>query len=178
METGNIWKGVAVGAVSGLLGSWAMLLFSKGVGRTLLDTLKSEEDRAWEQRLQERDGADNPDSVTMQAADAFAAYAPGGRRLRLEERKQGGALVHYGFGMAMGMAYGGLAEIEPRIGAGVGVPFGTILWASTDLLSLPAVGFAKWPKDEPAAAHITHWMAHVIFALGMEATRRAGRRLW
>ncbi len=176
MEKHCVWKGVGVGAVSGLVASWAMLAFIDGPGRRLLDMLKTDEDRKREAARQERDGADTPESVTMQAADVFASKSTGGKHLSLEGRKRGGTLVHYGFGAAMGAFYGGVVELAPVVGAGVGIPFGTVLWASTDLVSVPAVGFAKWPTDEPAAAHVTHWMAHVIYGMGLEALRREGRR--
>jgi len=51
-----------------------------------------------------------------------------------------------------------------------------VLWAGTDLLSVPAVGFAKWPNKEPAAAHLSHWLAHLVYGTGMESTRRLLRR--
>ena len=178
MEERNVWKGVAVGAICGIAASWVMLQFSDGPGSRWLEAGKTAADRETERARQQRDGPDNPDSVTMQAADVFASHAPGGRHLNLQERKEGGTAVHYGFGAAMGAFYGGATELTPVIGAGVGVPFGTLLWAGTDLLAIPAVGFAKWPKDEPAAAHATHWAAHVLYAMTMEGLRRLGRRLW
>ena len=178
MAERSVWKGMLVGAASGATASWVMLRFIDGPGRRWLDGLKTEEDRRWEADRQAREGHDTPESVTMQAADVFASKAPGGRHLSLEERKSGGTLVHYGFGALMGAFYGGVAEAAPVVGAGMGVPFGSLLWAGTDLLAIPAVGFAKWPTDEPAAAHATHWAAHVVYAATMEALRRVGRRLW
>ena len=178
MAVRDVWKGMAVGAVSGVAASWLMLRFSEGPGSRWLDAGKTDADCRKERDRQERDGPDNPESVTMQAAEVFASHAPGGRHLSLEERKKGGTVVHFGFGAAMGALYGGAAEMAPIIGAGVGVPFGTLLWAGTDLLTIPAVGFAKWPVDEPAAAHATHWAAHVLYAVTMEGCRRLGRRMW
>ncbi len=178
MAERSVWKGMAVGVVSGVAASWLMLRFSEGPGSRWLEAGKTETDRETERARQERDGPDNPESVTMQAADVFASHAPGGRHLSLQERKKGGTAVHYGFGAAMGAFYGATAEFAPVIGAGVGVPFGTLLWSGTDLLAIPAVGFAKWPTDEPAAAHATHWAAHVLYAVTMEGLRRVGRRIW
>ena len=174
----DVWKGVVVGAVSGLMASWMMLQFIDGPGSRWLEAGKTDADREAERQRQERNGPDTPESVTMQAADVFASHAPGGRHLSLAERKTGGTLVHYGFGAAMGAAYGAAAEIAPMVGVGLGVPFATVLWASTDLVAVPAVGFAKWPTDEPAPAHGTHWLAHMIFGVGMETVRRLGRWMW
>ena len=178
MAERSIWKGVAVGAVSGVAASWMMLLFSEGPGSRWLEAGKTKADREAERQRQLRNGPDTPESVTMQAADAFASHVPGGRHLNSREKKKGGAVVHYGFGAAMGAVYGAAVEMAPIVGAGLGLPFASVLWAGTDLLAVPGVGLAKWPKDEPASAHVTHWLAHVIYGVGMETTRRLGRRIW
>ncbi len=174
----NVWKGMAVGAVSGVVASWLMLQFSEGPGSRWVEAGKTAADREAERRRQEQHGLDNPDSVTMQAAEAFATHVPGGRPLSFEERQRGGAAVHYGFGALMGAVYGVATEMAPVVGIGLGIPFGTVLWAGTDLLAVPAVGLAKWPMDEPASAQGTHWLAHLVYGVGMETTRRLGRWLW
>ena len=176
----NVALGALVGAVSGLAGSWLMLRFIEDLGPQLLEDLKSERDRVddrAEARASDRGGEGEPDSVTMQAADVFATKATGGQHLTHEERAKGGTLVHYAFGTLMGVAYGMTAEVWELPTVGWGGAFGTVLWLGTDLLSLPAVGFAKRPTEEPAAAHLTHWMSHLVYGLGMESTRRLLRSL-
>ncbi len=173
--TQRVLRGVLTGAISGLVGSWLMLRFIDGAGMHLLESLKSDAEHqqdSEEQAARQQAGAVPPESVTMQAADTFASHAPGGRHLSYEERKQGGAVVHYLFGTLMGAAYGTTVEFWKLPALGYGTLFGTGLWAGTDLVSIPAVGFAKWPTQEPAAAHITHWMAHVLYGISMDATRR------
>ena len=175
VKRNKVGLGALVGAVSGLAGSWLMLRFIEDLGPRLLEDLKSERehqaDRA-EALARDKRGEAEPDSVTMQAADAFAAAATGGRHLTHAERATGGTLVHYAFGTLMGVAYGMTAEVWEMPTVGWGGAFGTVLWLGTDLLSVPAVGFARWPKEEPAAAHLTHWMAHLVYGVGMEGTRR------
>ena len=170
----SVVAGVLAGTASGLVGSWLMLHFIEGPGFRLLEGLKSPEDHAQDaERSRQRTNTGQPptpDSVTMQAADTFARHAPRGRSLTHEERKQAGAVVHYVFGALMGAAYGTAAELTPLPTLGVGALFGTVLWLGTDLLSVPAVGFAPWPDGEPPAAHLTHWLAHLVY--GMEGTRR------
>lgn len=175
----NLGAGVLAGAVSGLAASWLMLKFIQGPGTTLLQELKSPEDHlqdADEARQRSIFGQPEPETVTMQAADVFASHAPGGRHLSRAEKEVGGTMVHYAFGAVMGAAYGAAAEYTSLPGIGLGSVFGTVLWASTDLLSVPAVGFAKWPIEEPPAAHLTHWLAHMVYCVGMESTRRLLRR--
>ncbi len=179
-ERHRVGLGALVGAVSGLAGSWLMLRFIEDLGPRLLEDLKSERDheadRA-EAQARARRGEVEPDSVTMQAADAFATKATGGRHLTHDERAKGGTVVHYVFGALMGVAYGVTAEVWELPTVGWGGAFGTVLWLTTDMVSVPAVGFAKWPDEEPAAAHLTHWMAHMVYGVGMEGTRRLLRSL-
>ena len=172
--------GLLAGAASGLVGSWLMLRFIQGPGTTLLQVLKRDQDHqadAADAQHRAETGQPAPETVTMQAADVFASHTPGGRHLSRAEKEQGGTLVHYAFGTLMGAAYGVAAEYTALPGLGLGTLFGTVLWAGTDLWSVPAVGFAKWPKDEPPAAHLTHWLAHLVYGTGMETTRRLLRRL-
>ena len=174
-ERHEVGLGALVGALSGLAGSWLMLRFIEDLGPRLLEGLKSEREHAAdraEDEARSRQGMAEPDSVTMQAADVFATMARGGRHLTHEERAKGGTLVHYAFGTLMGVAYGMTAEVWEVPTVGWGGVFGTALWLGTDLVSVPAVGFARWPEEEPAAAHLTHWMAHMVYGVGMEGTRR------
>ncbi len=178
-ERPSLAAGLIAGALSGLLGSWLMLKFIQGPGDAILNALKSDRDHAEdlaeaEHRL--RTGEPEPDTVTMQAADVFARKLLISRHPSRPERERAGTAVHYTFGIAMGVAYGIAAEYTALPGVGLGAAFGTVLWAGTDLLSVPAVGFAKWPNKEPAAAHLSHWLAHLVYGTGMESTRRLLRR--
>jgi|SRR5579875_4192117 len=175
----NLAAGLIVGAVSGLAASWLMLRFIQGPGFRIQESLKSSDEHysdtvAATQRQQQ--GQPEPETVTMQAADTFASHAPNGRHLSRTEKEQAATAVHYVFGTAMGVAYGIAAEYTTLPTLAYGSLFGTVLWASTDLWSVPAVGFAKWPSEEPAAAHLSHWLAHLVYATGMETTRRLLRR--
>ncbi len=175
----NLAAGLIAGTLGGLVGSWLMLRFMQGPGFQLQQAFKGEQDHrhdAAEARARAQAGLPEPDTVTMRAADVFASHAPGGRHLSRREREQAGTAVHYTFGVAMGVAYGIAAEYTSLPTLAFGSAFGTVLWAATDLWSVPAVGFAKWPSEEPAAAHISHWLAHLVFGAGMETTRRLLRR--
>ena len=175
----NLGAGLLAGAASGLAASWLMLRFIQGPGFQLQESLKTERDQradAIHARRRQQAGQPEPETVTMQAADTFASHAPGGRHLSLEEKQGAGTVVHYAFGALMGAAYGAVSEYTTLPGLGLGTVFSTALWAGTDLLSIPAVGFAKWPIEEPAAAHLSHWLAHLVYGTGMETTRRVLRR--
>lgn len=172
----NITAGLLAGAASGVVASWLMLQFIQGPGQKVQESLKSQDDRNADATEAHHRGQQPTETVTMQAADTFASHAPGGRHLSREEKEVGGTIVHYGFGALMGAAYGLVGEYTTLPGIGLGTVFGTVLWAGTDLFSVPAVGYAKWPNQEPASAHLSHWLAHVVYGTGMEATRRLLRR--
>ncbi len=171
----NISAGLLVGSASGLVASWLMLRFIQGPGFKIQESLKTQDDRNADAAEQQH--AQQPqETVTMQAADVFASHAPGGRHLSRTEKEQGGTVVHYVFGALMGAAYGVTCEYTALPGTGLGTVFGTMLWLGTDLVSVPAVGFAKWPTEEPASAHLSHWLAHLVYGTSMETTRRLLRR--
>ena len=170
-EKDQLGVGVLAGVVGGLVGSWVMLKFIEGPGPALERTMQGRpEPMAEEARRQ----AEVTESVTMQAAETFYHAATSGE-LTHEERAKGGAVVHYAFGGLMGLGYGVVAEFLPVVGVGMGTVFGTVLWAGTDLVSVPAVGFAAWPGEEPGSAHVAHWAAHVVYGMTMEGTRRLVR---
>ncbi len=176
----NFAAGLIAGAVSGLAASWLMLRFIQGFGFQIQESLKSKDEHyadIAEAARRQQHGEPEPETVTMQAADVFASHAPGGRHLSRDEKEQGGTVVHYVFGAAMGVAYGLAAEYTSLPTLAGGALFGTVLWAATDLWSVPAVGFAKWPDEEPAGAHVSHWLAHLVYGTSMETTRRLVRRL-
>lgn len=172
----NVTAGLLAGTASGLVASWLMLRFIQGPGHRLQESRKTQQERNADAAEQQRRGQEQPETVTMQAADTFASHAPGGRHLTRVEKEQGGTLVHYTFGALMGAAYGLTCEYTALPGLGLGTLFGTVLWLNTDLWSVPATGFAKWPTEEPSSAHLSHWLAHIVYGTGMEATRRLLRR--
>ncbi len=180
----SLWKGVVAGMAGGLAGSWLMMRFIEGPGPRVEESLRRRWAPADEQATKTTSGAESnwatPEargSVTMQAADTFVNAATGGRHLSYEGKVEGGNLVHYAFGTLLGGVYGTAAEYSGLVGSGAGSTFGTMLWASTDLLTVPAAGFAPPPRDEPASAHVAHWMAHVVYSMSMELTRRCVRAI-
>ncbi len=175
----NLAAGLIAGTLSGLAGSWLMLRFIQGPGFQLQQATKHKEDHqedAAEAGQRKQAGQPEPETVTMQAADVFASHAPGGRDLSRPEKEQAATVVHYTFGVAAGVAYSIAAEYTNLPTLALGTAFGTVLWAATDLWFVPAVGFAKNPSREPAAAHLSHWLAHLVFGAGVETTRRLLRR--
>ena len=168
---GSFGAGAVAGLVGGLVGSWVMLRWIEGPGPRLERVLQGRPEPTGDEVRRQ---AEETESVTMQAAETFYHAASEGH-LTHAERARAGEAVHYGFGALMGVAYGVAAEYLPVVGVGMGAAFGTVLWAGTDLPSVPAVGFAAWPTEEPGSAQVGHWGAHVAYGVAMEATRRLVR---
>ena len=170
-EKDSLGVGIVAGLVGGLVGSWVMLKFIEGPGprfeRAVQGRPEPTAEEAWRQH-------EATDSVTMQAAETFYHAATGGKLTHGERARAGGA-VHYAFGGLMGLGYGVAAEYLPVVGLGMGAAFGTMLWAATDLVSIPAVGFAARPGEEPGSAHVAHLAAHLVYGMTMEGMRRLVR---
>ncbi len=174
----NLAAGILAGTLSGLAASWLMLRFIQGPGYRLQEALKTSVDHqadAAEASQRSQTGQPTPETVTMQAAGTFASHAPHGRHLTRTEKEKAATVVHYTFGAAMGLFYGMAAEYTALPTLAKGALFGTVLWTATDLFAVPAAGYAKWPDQEPPAAHLSHWLAHLVFAISMETTRGALR---
>lgn len=167
----DLAKGVVAGLLGGLIGSWVMLKFVEGPGPAFERAMQGRRKPTEEE---ERQQAASAESVTMQAAETFYHAGTGGH-LTHAQRAEDGEVVHYAFGTLMGLGYGVVAEYAPVVGVGLGGAFATVLWAGTDLTSIPAVGFAVSPGEEPGSAHVSHWAAHVAYGMTMEGVRRLVR---
>ena len=170
-EKDSLGVGIVAGLVGGLVGSWMMLQFIEGPGPWFERAMQGRPEPTAKET--ERQAAET-ESVTMQAAETFFHAGTGGH-LTHQERAEAGDAVHYAVGALTGLGYGVVAEYAPVVGVGMGAAFGTVLWAGTDLVSIPAVGFAAWPGEEPGSAHVAHWVTHVVYGMTMEATRRMVR---
>ncbi len=160
-------RGLLTGAVAGLVGCLAMAGFQELVART------SES----EDRCDHGPHAPSPDeeSTTEKAARKVARQF--GHALSVDEKQFSGRVLHYGFGLFMGAAYGAAAEYLPVVGLGAGTAFGTVLFLGTDEGVLPLLHLASKPDETPAADHLLHWASHVVYSCTLELTRRALVRL-
>src|SRR5581483_7165023 len=103
-----IGQGLAVGMVSGVAASWVMNQFFALQGK-LQEQQQSEQERRQSEQQKRQRAEDNP---TVKVAQVIAEPALG-RPLQSNEKKSGGAIVHYVFGGLMGGLYGVLAELNP-----------------------------------------------------------------
>lgn len=175
----HVLRGILAGAGAGLAAAWVMNVFMAGPGQKLHESLETDDELRKERQeaiKQEITGEPKIDA-TMKAADALVATATGGRHLSLEEQQKGGPVVHYGFGALAGAVYGGLAEVAPAVTSGIGTAFGSALFASADLVAVPAFRLSPPLSEFPAKTLVTPFAAHLVYGATTELVRRVIRKV-
>lgn len=178
----RLMRGTLAGIAGGVAASWAMNIFMSNVGDKLTQSLMSDEDRLEQhlhQQEQQQEQTEEPkepkEDATMKAAEGIVHEVTGGRHLSHEERKQAGPVVHYAFGALVGGLYGALAECSHWTSLGFGTVFGALLFASADLIGVPAFGLGPSPAEQPIAAQATPLAAHLVYGATTDLVRRAIR---
>ena len=103
-----------------------------------------------------------PEHVTANAARAAGAH----EAAQLRERRVLATIpMHFGYGAAMGAAYGALAPHVPGPGVAKGVAFGLAVWAGSYLGWLPAMGLHPPATQESAGRNAMMIGAHVVWGV-------------
>ena len=173
-ESSSALRGAAAGAIGGVVGSAAMVLFNH-----LLAATGFGEDDAGVHHQHHRDDAKPNDTdgtiadePASRSAASDAAEAMAGRPLTEREKNIAGPLVHYAFGAAAGAIYGAAAARTPRITAGAGAPYGAAVFLTAGEVVVPLAGLARKPTAYPPERHVAALATHVVFGLTLEAVRR------
>jgi hypothetical protein len=176
----HFFRGVAAGALAGLVASWVMNEFQElkpiqkpqqskaGEGQSR----PSEEPRE-EQREQQ---GDLDEDATVKTARRISRKVFQ-HELTPAEKKLAGPAVHYAYGSLVGGLYGGLAELMPITAAGAGMPFGFALWLLGDEIAVPALGLGKPPTETPAEVHADALAAHFMYGATTDCLRRVFRHI-
>lgn len=151
----RIWKGLAAGALGGLVGAYAMNQFQ---------SLWSSASKAVSDESQKREPKDDSEDATVKVARAISERLFG-HELTDSEKKWAGPVVHYSFGTAVGVLYGALTQTVPASRAGRGAAFGAGVWLAADEIGVPAAGLSKPTSKVPASSHISALAAHLVTAL-------------
>lgn len=167
----HVIRGVLAGVAGGLAASWVMNEFSSTLGKQLSEVVETPEEQ--QELAAQSDGED----ATMKAADKITEVVTGGRHLTHEQREAGGPIVHYAFGALAGGVYGALAEYTDAASAGFGTTFGGLLFASADLLAVPAFKLGAWPNEYPVSSLVNPLAAHLVYGMTTELVRRGVRKL-
>lgn len=171
-------KGVAAGAVGGLVGSWLMTQTHKLMSRAMsgcaaggCDCIgESTECGTGEQQFERHPGMAS-DPATAKTASAIS-HAVLKRDLTENEQRFAAPAVHYGFGALMGALYGAVAGAAPKTAMGAGLPFGTLLWLAGDELAVPALNLGKQRSRQPLTEHAAMLAAHLVYGAATDVVRR------
>jgi putative membrane protein len=79
--------------------------------------------------------------------------------------------IHWGFGAAVGAAYGAVAEFYPAATAKGGVSFGLALEALAQEGALPTSGGSGDPEDQTTREHASELTSRVVFGVTTETVR-------
>lgn len=176
----SLWFGAVAGAVAGVAGALAMNQFQRlaaraGHGREAEDaTIGLPRTGRGPQPAQAVGNAS--DDATAKVANAALSVA--GYELTDPRAKQrAGEFVHLAFGAVNGALYGLAAELDPRVTAAAGVPFGASLWAIADEGAVPALGLSRGPREASAGLLAYGLASHCVFGITTELVRRSLRRV-
>jgi hypothetical protein len=174
----SIWNGILAGAFAGMAGALAMNQFQRvaaraGGGREAPDaTIGLPRTGRGPQPAQAIGNAS--DDATAKVASAVTAAV--GMPLSDPRAKQmAGEFVHLAFAALNGAVYGAAVEMNPRLRAGAGVPFGLAVWALADEGIVPALGLSRSPRETSAGLHAYSFTSHAIYGATTELVRGALR---
>jgi putative membrane protein len=85
--------------------------------------------------------------------------------------------IHWGFGAAVGAAYGALAEYYPAATSKEGASFGMALEALTHESALPALGLSAEPENQTARERASEMTSHVVYGVTTEFVRSVVRKI-
>lgn len=157
----------ALGAASGLAGTWVMSLVHRPIMRTGSEQTKRREKEAQ---------GDMPPPL-IRAAESAASVA--GTSLPPDKKKPAAKVVHYGYGMLWGVAFAlGARYVEERFRRyplAAGLAFGATLWALSDEVLVPLFHFSHPPTRYPASTHAKGFAVHLVYGAATEASWRAMR---
>lgn len=170
-------KGIAVGALAGLVGGLVMNQFQNLWSKLTEDESDSEHAHPPRQHVSrqqlesEQQSQEEEEPATVKTADVISREVFD-HKLTKDERRVAGPAVHYTFSVTTGMVYGALAEVTPVATIGFGLPFGAAVWAVADETMVPLFGLSKPPTAYPLSKHLYSLASHLVYGATTEATRR------
>jgi putative membrane protein len=173
-------KGIAAGALAGLVGGLVMNQFQYLWSKFAADESDSKKAQPPPQNASpqppedEQQSQEEEEPATVKAAAALARQVFH-HQLTKDERHIADPVVHYTFSATTGMVYGALAEVTPVATIGFGMPFGAAVWAIADEMMVLLFGLSKPPTEYPLSKHLYALASHLVYGATTEATRRLVR---
>ena len=162
----DLLKGLAAGAIGGLVASWVMNEFQYAWIKVARIS-KSDESSA--------ENSSDSEPATVKAAEIVSEKIFG-HQLASEEKKLAGEAVHYAIGGASAAVYGVASEFVPEVTSGAGIPFGTAVWLVVDEGAVPLLKLSKGPTEYPVSTHLYALASHFVYGVTAEVVRRTLRR--
>jgi putative membrane protein len=144
----SIWKGLVAGLIAGVVATAA----------------KSVAEKFYPPRTH---GEPNPPEVLAERV--------AGHPLDADTKLAASEAIHWGFGAAVGAAYGVAAEYFPAAADKEGAAFGLMLMALTHETALPAMDLGAPSEAQTAREHTSETATHVLFGVVTERVRRLVR---
>jgi len=163
LEFVRVVRGTVAGCIGGLLAAGAMSL-----AHVLISAAVSKSRRQAEQESPKEE-----DATVKVAAAVVSSF---GYQLTEDDKSKAGTVVHYAFGGGVGAVYGALAELSPNVRIGLGLPFGVAVWLGAHVITVPALGLAKPPTQQPPSKEAQELGLHLLYGLTTEYVRRLLRR--
>lgn len=182
---GNVLKGLAAGALGGLVAAAVMNQFQALWSRTAEGEERSHGAQSMQQgsprqgigrQLQAEGKDDEKDDAPERLANAVAVSVSG-HELTEREKDVAGTAFHYAMGITSGAIYGAVSEIIPAVKAGAGISFGAAVWLIADEGLVPAVGLSKSSTEYPVSIHAYALTSHFVFGLTTELVRSSVRKV-
>jgi hypothetical protein len=175
----SLSSGAFAGAIAGLAGALAMNQFQRlaaraGHGREADDATVGlpRTGRGPQPAQAIGNASDDATAKVANAALSMVSYELTSPRAK----QRAGEFVHLAFGAINGALYGLAAEVEPRVTAAAGVPFGASLWAIADEGAVPALGLSRGPREASPGLLAYGFLSHCVFGITTELVRKSIRR--
>ncbi len=164
-----LWKGLVSGLVAGLAGTTAMTLFQTGWSKAQKQFSEDKDSTQLPGYKRQQSPQDEPSTVKVANKISEATLH---RDLRKNEKEPASYAVHFAFGTLMGGVYGISSEYLKIARTGYGLLHGLGLWAGADATVLPAISLSQPVTDRSAGELTYEILAHAIYGVSSEATRR------
>ena len=175
----SLCYGACAGALAGIAGALAMNQFQRLAARVGEGREADDATVGWPRtgRGPQPAQAIGNASEDATASVANVALSTVGYELTDTRAKQmAGEFVHLAFGALNGALYGLAAELDPRVTAAAGVPFGASVWAVADEGVVPALGLSRGPRQASPGLLAYGFVSHCVFGVTTELVRRSLRR--
>jgi putative membrane protein len=171
----KVLRGTVAGMIGGALASWVMNQYQQIESRPV-NVRRAESAEQQSKPVQSQKAQASGDDATVKTAQAIATRFLD-HKLSPLEKKIAGPVIHYGYGAAVGALYGGLAELAPIVGIGLGIPYATALFLAGDEIAVPALGLSEPVTEIAPEKHVSALATHFVYGITLDISRRILRRL-